>query len=64
MRERLGDINYTVSECYLQENCAQDASWINIMLTFRGNLQQVPPIRNSMLLGHNGSVSYMSSGFV
>ena len=35
----------------------QDASWINIMLTFGENLQQVPPIRNLMLVGHDGSVS-------
>ena len=40
----------------------QDASWINIMFTFRGILQQVPPIRNLMLVSHDGSVSYMSSG--
>ena len=42
----------------------QNASWINIMLTFGENLQQVPPIRNLMLVGHDGSVSYMSSGLV
>ena len=35
----------------------QDESWINIMLTLRGNLQQVSPIRNLMLVGHHGSVS-------
>ena len=38
-----------------------NANWINIMLTFRGNLQQVPIIRNLMLVGRDGSVSYMSS---
>ena len=43
MRKRLADIGYTVLiECYLQENWAQDPSWIAIMLTFGGNLQQVP----------------------
>ena len=42
MRRRLADISYTVLECYLQENWAQDASWINIMLAFRRNLWQVP----------------------
>ena len=42
MRRRLADIGYTVLECYLQENWAQDASWINIILAFRRNLQQVP----------------------
>ena len=41
MRRRLVDISYTVLECYLQENWAQDASWINIMLACRRNLQQV-----------------------
>ena len=25
-----------------EKNWAQDASWMNMMLTFRGNLQQVP----------------------
>ena len=39
----------------------QDTSWINIMVTFRGNLQQILPIRNLMLVGHDGSVSHMSS---
>ena len=42
----------------------QDASWINIMPTFGENLQQVSIIRNLMLVGHDGSVSYMSSGLV
>ena len=42
----------------------QDASWINIMLIFGKNLQQVPPIRNLLLVGHDGSVSCMSSGRV
>ena len=42
MRRRLADISYTVLECYLQENLAQDASWINILLALRGNLQHVP----------------------
>ena len=37
------DISYTVLECYLQENWAQDASWITVMLTLIGNLQQIPP---------------------
>ena len=48
----------------LARKLGQDASWINIMLTFRGNLQQVPPIRNLILVGHDGSVFYMSSGLV
>ena len=64
MRKRLVDISHTVLECNLQENWEQDASWINIMLTFRGKLQQVPLIRNSMLVGQDGLVSYMFSGFV
>ena len=32
MKRRLADISYTVLEYYLQENWAQDESWINIML--------------------------------
>ena len=71
-RKSLADISYTVLECYLQENWAQDANWINIMLTFSGEIYRrsssppppPPPIRNSMLVDQDGSVSYMSSGFV
>ena len=62
MRKRLADISYTVSERYLQENKAQDASWINMMLAFRGNLQQVPPAPDQKLsVGGSGwlSVSYV-----
>ena len=64
MRRRLADISYTVSECYLQENRRQGASWKNIMLTFRRNLQQIPANKNSVLVGQADSGSYMSSGFV
>ena len=42
MRKRLADISHTVLECNLQENWAQDASWINIMLTFRENYSKSP----------------------
>ena len=42
MRKWLADISCSV-RVLLQENWAQDASWINIMLTFRRNLQQIPP---------------------
>ena len=64
MRKRLACISYTVLECYLQKYRARDASWMNITLAFRGNLQQVPPIRNSMLVGQDGSFSYMPSGYM
>ena len=48
----------------MRKRLLQVASWINIMLAFRVNLQQVPPVRNSMLVGQDGSAPYMSSGFV
>ena len=64
MRKKLADLSYTVLECYLQGNWAQDARWINIMLTFRGNLQQVCPKKTSILVGQDGSDSSMSSGLV
>ena len=34
-------MSVTLLEFYLQENWAQDASWKNIMLALRRNLQQV-----------------------
>ena len=51
-------MSYTLSNRLLQSarKLGQDASWIDIMLTFGGNLQQLgPPIRNLMLVGHDGS---------
>ena len=41
----------------------QDASWISIMLTF-GEIYSRSSIRNLMLVGHDGSVSYTSSARV
>ena len=58
MRRRLADISYTVSECYLQENWAQDASWINIMFAFRRNLQQVPA-NKKLNVGGSGWLSFL-----
>ena len=63
MRKRLAAISYTVLECYLQENRAQDASWTNMMLALRG-IYSRNSIRNSVLVGQDGSLSYMSSGYV
>ena len=56
-------ISYTLSNGLLQSarKLGQDASWINIMLTFRGNLQQLgPPSKklNLMLVGHHGCTLY------
>ena len=57
MRRRLADISYTVSECYLQENYAQDASWI-IMLAFRRNLQRVAAKKKLSVSG-SGWLSFL-----
>ena len=60
MRKRLADISHTVLGCYLQENWAQDASWITIILTLRGNLQQVPPAPNKKPnVGGTGWLSFL-----
>ena len=64
MNRSLADISCTVLKCYVQENWAQDESWINIMLDCRGNLQQVPANKNSISVGQAGSVSHMFSEFV
>ena len=54
MKKRLADISYTVLECYLQENWAQDASWITIL----ENLQQVPP-NKELNVGGSGWLSFL-----
>ena len=58
MRRRLADIRYTVIECYLQENWAQDASWINIMLAFRRKLQQFRA-NKKLNVGGSGWLSFL-----
>ena len=58
MRRRLADISCTVLECYLQENWAQDASWINVTLAFRRNLQQVPT-NKKLNVGGAGWLSFL-----
>ena len=45
--------SYTLSNRLLQSGrkLGQDASWINIMLTFRGNLQQLGPPNKKLNVG-------------
>ena len=54
MKKRFADASYTVLERYLQENRAQNPSWMNIMLAFRRKLQQVPHPNKKLNVG--GSV--------
>ena len=46
-------ISYTLSNGLLQSarKLGQDASWINIMLTFKGNLQQLGPPSKKLNVG-------------
>ena len=59
MRRKLAEISYTGLECYLQENWAQDASWTNIILAFRRNLQHVPENNKKLNVGGTGWLSFL-----